>query len=93
MSCPHSTRPDTTPLTCSQCLAYDARKVTIDAQGILKVDSVVLGRLSDVNRQKYADETAAVGPPNKKRVCGNCGASGHNARTCGVKVPDDPGLN
>lgn len=86
MSCPHSNSPSSSPQTCSQCLAYDARQVTVE-EGVLLVDGTPLGKLSDVNKQKYAAETSAIGPPNKARKCSLCNQNGHNARTCGVHDP------
>ena len=86
MACPHSSQPGCTPENCSQCLAYDAREVVIDAQGIVQIDGIYSGRLADLNKQKYLQETANIGPSQGRKRCSVCQRPGHNARSCRVRI-------
>jgi len=84
--CPHSSRFDANPLTCTLCIGAQARSVTFDpATRELRVDGHVQMRGTD-------HESVTNAPPNKghkasmngrrQKTCGQCGRTGHNRAKC-----------
>lgn len=80
------------PEACSQCQGVTPRIVKI-VEGVIQVDGVPHGVLTQVNKERQAEETTG-GLQAKRRKCGRCGTPGHYASTCNVgQKPDDLTVN
>lgn len=81
MTCPHSSRYDSTPDRCSQCLASVPIVFEISPAGRVLQDGVDLGSLAELNKIKYHVETNST-KPRKWKSCANCGNVSHTSLNC-----------